>query len=142
MEPGHEDREYQGVHESLRIRVKPQWSPVMKTGNTGVVLGTHRERSPASMEPGHEDREYGVNAIALPVMPGVPQWSPVMKTGNTARRPGVRAVGELASMEPGHEDREYEETGRWIAWRREASMEPGHEDREYWVTYPRRVGDG
>ena len=94
------------------------------------------------MEPGHEDREYGVNAIALPVMPGVPQWSPVMKTGNTARRPGVRAVGELASMEPGHEDREYEETGRWIAWRREASMEPGHEDREYWVTYPRRVGDG
>ena len=36
MEPGHEDREY--VHAaSPRVVVwEPQWSPVMKTGNTYV----------------------------------------------------------------------------------------------------------
>ena len=36
----------------------PQWSPVMKTGNTmraGDILDIPKE---ASMEPGHEDREY------------------------------------------------------------------------------------
>ena len=36
MEPGHEDREYlRGSLTQPVIRL-PQWSPVMKTGNTGV----------------------------------------------------------------------------------------------------------
>ena len=34
MEPGHEDREYQAARaDAIRIH-EPQWSPVMKTGNT------------------------------------------------------------------------------------------------------------
>ena len=42
-----------GVH-------KPQWSPVMKTGNTSLDLSERDKMSE-------------------------PQWSPVMKTGNTVR---------------------------------------------------------
>ena len=58
MEPGHEDREYEDG-KKVRLRTyEPQWSPVMKTGNTIRLY-----------EPGSED--------------GKPQWSPVMKTGNT-----------------------------------------------------------
>ena len=34
MEPGHEDREYEDVTALLDEIKKPQWSPVMKTGNT------------------------------------------------------------------------------------------------------------
>ena len=35
MEPGHEDREYcWAVCRERRISGTPQWSPVMKTGNT------------------------------------------------------------------------------------------------------------
>ena len=35
MEPGHEDREYlRDLTQSLARLHKPQWSPVMKTGNT------------------------------------------------------------------------------------------------------------
>ena len=61
MEPGHEDREYSEapVTEDF-AKSMPQWSPVMKTGNT---CGSIRARMPGSS----------------------PQWSPVMKTGNTAR---------------------------------------------------------
>ena len=86
----------------------PQWSPVMKTGNTrGDVRGRLRHGQ-ASMEPGHEDREYpdGADTIGQLLLasmePGhedreyemlacrmyrveMPQWSPVMKTGNTSR---------------------------------------------------------
>ena len=58
MEPGHEDREYGGGRGFEVAAVLPQWSPVMKTGNTLKRNGT----------------EYG---------PEWPQWSPVMKTGNT-----------------------------------------------------------
>ena len=59
MEPGHEDREYEFWTALSGQRVGlPQWSPVMKTGNT---------------DPGPEG---GLAA-------GQPQWSPVMKTGNT-----------------------------------------------------------
>ena len=59
MEPGHEDREYNQLIEDFCIpRELPQWSPVMKTGNTPIAHGT-------------------VIATASP------QWSPVMKTGNT-----------------------------------------------------------
>ena len=37
MEPGHEDREYfeQGS-EARSLEASPQWSPVMKTGNTST----------------------------------------------------------------------------------------------------------
>ena len=37
MEPGHEDREYLDATHGLTSPGRPQWSPVMKTGNT------HRE---------------------------------------------------------------------------------------------------
>ena len=61
----------------------PQWSPVMKTGNTALERGQLRRVRKASMEPGHEDREY-------PQLPG-----------------RQRSRQGRASMEPGHEDREY-----------------------------------
>ena len=57
MEPGHEDREYSMTSTDYDSYSQPQWSPVMKTGNTGACSN----RPPigeASMEPGHEDREY------------------------------------------------------------------------------------
>ena len=88
----------------------PQWSPVMKTGNTG------RHRPPgggvpeASMEPGHEDREYLAGGQA----------------GD---------AGRVASMEPGHEDREYLRHRPGDPAGLHASMEPGHEDREYAATW-------
>ena len=34
MEPGHEDREYVAAAHFLIGFFAPQWSPVMKTGNT------------------------------------------------------------------------------------------------------------
>ena len=34
MEPGHEDREYTEAWAAASICSGPQWSPVMKTGNT------------------------------------------------------------------------------------------------------------
>ena len=82
MEPGHEDREYPNTQTETTVSTKPQWSPVMKTGNT---LDGGDDRVPhalASMEPGHEDREYQL-LNKQPTPPG------------------------RASMEPGHEDREY-----------------------------------
>ena len=36
----------------------PQWSPVMKTGNTAPESVDQLGVPGASMEPGHEDREY------------------------------------------------------------------------------------
>ena len=36
----------------------PQWSPVMKTGNTSRLPLCLGMQHIASMEPGHEDREY------------------------------------------------------------------------------------
>ena len=83
MEPGHEDREYQAARaDAIRIH-EPQWSPVMKTGNTGGVTGTPKPSKLASMEPGHEDREYPPATPPAPSEASPPQWSPVMKTGNT-----------------------------------------------------------
>ena len=107
MEPGHEDREYAHVPQHvLHGAGLPQWSPVMKTGNTwrstqrrstgsspqwspvmktGNTFSDQRRCLPykdASMEPGHEDREYEPFA-AGPDWEAWPQWSPVMKTGNT-----------------------------------------------------------
>ena len=61
----------------------PQWSPVMKTGNTWCQVGRRQAVHQASMEPGHEDREYIVNDADEVYLVLEPQWSPVMKTGNT-----------------------------------------------------------
>ena len=45
MEPGHEDREYIAIGSGKAWFSKPQWSPVMKTGNTGQKV-----RVPAKSE--------------------------------------------------------------------------------------------
>ena len=37
MEPGHEDREYLAMKGSDGADAMPQWSPVMKTGNTPTL---------------------------------------------------------------------------------------------------------
>ena len=59
MEPGHEDREYPAAGgAAAAVYTMPQWSPVMKTGNTWAT-----------------DTDKVTDAM--------PQWSPVMKTGNT-----------------------------------------------------------
>ena len=39
MEPGHEDREYLAAAHFLISFFTPQWSPVMKTGNTRANPG-------------------------------------------------------------------------------------------------------
>ena len=40
MEPGHEDREYAlGGVATMALAERPQWSPVMKTGNTYIKRG-------------------------------------------------------------------------------------------------------
>ena len=82
MEPGHEDREYEGGILTVHGTLVPQWSPAMKTGNT-VCVATCR---------------VGLCG---------PQWSPAMKTGNTSSSDGICECSQAASMEPGHEDREY-----------------------------------
>ena len=41
----------------------PQWSPVMKTGNTCGARVVPLGWVEASMEPGHEDREYASHAV-------------------------------------------------------------------------------
>ena len=61
MEPGHEDREYVSWNNSALEQLLPQWSPVMKTGNTSFS-------------------QYTGSGMTSP------QWSPVMKTGNTRTR--------------------------------------------------------
>ena len=106
MEPGHEDREYTRGVAQATPEDGPQWSPVMKTGNTRFEPLASHHQSKASMEPGHEDREY-IDRAPDPV------------------------PHRLASMEPGHEDREYLCGGAGLRRRVCASMEPGHEDREY-----------
>ena len=40
MEPGHEDREYQTGVTIDGVEDPPQWSPVMKTGNTSSGPGS------------------------------------------------------------------------------------------------------
>ena len=97
----------------------PQWSPVMKTGNTLRDDPEHSRTKRASMEPGHEDREY-LDWWGSPRPLLGPQWSPVMKTGNTGSSRTSSKKPFVASMEPGHEDREYvpghiaEMIGNWV----------------------------
>ena len=84
MEPGHEDREYAHPCTPSAPPEEPQWSPVMKTGNTRTGGYSQLAVLTASMEPGHEDREYAPS-VMRPGRIFPPQWSPVMKTGNTSR---------------------------------------------------------
>ena len=114
MEPGHEDREYVPDREELRCECGPQWSPVMKTGNTTLdIMKDYRMMTP--------------------------QWSPVMKTGNTSPAGPASRRNPPASMEPGHEDREYGGQPTPPTKSYPASMEPGHEDREYLSTASSRA---
>ena len=84
----------------------PQWSPVMKTGNTSAaVVGDSASKGPQwspVMKTGNTPRRPRLRAVHR-----APQWSPVMKTGNTAPDWASHPEGLEASMEPGHEDREY-----------------------------------
>ena len=48
--------------------MRPQWSPVMKTGNTPRRTAPTRPRRSASMEPGHEDREYLMLGMYLGIL--------------------------------------------------------------------------
>ena len=113
MEPGHEDREYADCDLDTEAVKVPQWSPVMKTGNTGASVVEPAGEGPASMEPGHEDREYDTLRSSMLDRFRTPQWSPVMKTGNTPSA-GSHTHDRPPSMEPGHEDREYEVGGKHI----------------------------
>ena len=103
----------------LRRHAQPQWSPVMKTGNTAfesqlfMIVGLasmepgHEDREyhgrdcnqqhqpTASMEPGHEDREYLAGVMSV-LTSTLPQWSPVMKTGNTTSR----RAGTIIAIQP------------------------------------------
>ena len=96
MEPGHEDREYPWTEAEIEAAALPQWSPVMKTGNTCFRQYLFCQSVCASMEPGHEDREY-------------------------SRPPHGGNIIRTASMEPGHEDREYPSEGS-PPWRWPASL--------------------
>ena len=82
MEPGHEDREYNQTGRPEAVFTQPQWSPVMKTGNTAAQTCTNFSQtwpqwSPV-MKTGNTTGKKGA-----PNMADKPQWSPVMKTGNT-----------------------------------------------------------
>ena len=154
MEPGHEDREYGRSCSSRNPLVLPQWSPVMKTGNTGRERSARGDGFLASMEPGHEDREYVAAAHFLigffapqwsPVMKTgntskdlpphrgreMPQWSPVMKTGNTSSAPVAMVPSVEPQWSPVMKTGNTGEENPIRGTRGHASMEPGHEDREY-----------
>ena len=84
----------------------PQWSPVMKTGNT---LARVREDASHNAPQWSPVMKTGNTRCAPPSGPSDPwpQWSPVMKTGNTPPPTADPKERHHASMEPGHEDREY-----------------------------------
>ena len=83
MEPGHEDREYSEapVTEDF-AKSMPQWSPVMKTGNTQVCGSiSYRPTKPQWSPVMKTGNTPGSTLDARSA--DAPQWSPVMKTGNT-----------------------------------------------------------
>ena len=106
MEPGHEDREEDGVKYRF------------------VATAT------AAMEPGHEDREEQTSGWWDPGARDMPQWSPVTRTGEEHRLRRGSGQRRPAAMEPGHEDREEQVRGVLGLEDEGAAMEPGHEDRE------------
>ena len=124
MEPGHEDREYTSPDSTACTSQPPQWSPVMKTGNTDYDIQRLTLEKSASMEPGHEDREYNqetsihLSHLCASMEPGhedreyhprdslhhgrhdLPQWSPVMKTGNTGDGGISRSIPSMPQWSP------------------------------------------
>ena len=111
MEPGHEDREYPAP---LRVELsrigKPQWSPVMKTGNTAARPSSSKKTGSPQWSPVMKTGNTQIAQIRQAIV-DAPQWSPVMKTGNTYT-PREKNIQNAASMEPGHEDREYLESSQ------------------------------
>ena len=138
----------------LPRQLQPQWSPVMKTGNTAGLHRVSERLEVASMEPGHEDREYPAPTSYVRLRPE-PQWSPVMKTGNTPGELRAQLPNEMPQWSPvmktGNTVQPLDplieitqpqwspvmKTGNTACTAAartaadEASMEPGHEDREY-----------
>ena len=93
---------------------RPQWSPVMKTGNTSRPAPSPRKGRQPQWSPVMKTGNTRWRCHPRAPQAG-PQWSPVMKTGNTWKGKRMDLIPLLASMEPGHEDREYgitADTGR------------------------------
>ena len=108
MEPGHEDREYRpNSTENGSAGTTPQWSPVMKIGNTQATRRFLGQSAMPQWSPVMKTGDTSSSSSSRRSASS-PQWSPVMKTGNTALVLLNIRRNELASMEPGHEDREYE----------------------------------
>ena len=84
----------------------PQWSPVMKTGNTSSAVDMPCTASGPQWSPVMKTGNT-LRRVAGTFGKKVPQWSPVMKTGNTSPAGPTSRQPPQASMEPGHEDREY-----------------------------------
>ena len=84
MEPGHEDREYiSSIIGRRRPGRRPQWSPVMKTGNTWPSSSASWRPTPPQWSPVMKTGNTRDVGSRVKAMEG-PQWSPVMKTGNTS----------------------------------------------------------
>ena len=91
MEPGHEDREYLDTAILHNMLWAPQWSPVMKTGNTTTFTADIMEHKLPQWSPVMKTGNTPAVQDGL-VDIRVPQWSPVMKTGNTAGAPAVLSM--------------------------------------------------
>ena len=63
MEPGHEDREYQGVQRVAAGVGDASMEPGHEDREYCLDHCTTTSHLPASMEPGHEDREYGTARV-------------------------------------------------------------------------------
>ena len=82
MEPGHEDREYAAGGTTQDDIELPQWSPVMKTGNTSMQWYTLLRVEPPQWSPVMKTGNTWGDTPYFHYTQE-PQWSPVMKTGNT-----------------------------------------------------------
>ena len=88
-------------------QVRPQWSPVLETGNgTGPfpsVRVTDKPQWSPVLETGNGNaQEINESDISWP------QWSPVLETGNGRVADFLGAVLGHAAMEPGLGDREWD----------------------------------
>ena len=69
----------------------PQWSPVMKTGNTKLARKLDEVISRPQWSPVMKTGNTVSASKGAPTW-AVPQWSPVMKTGNTSIRFPIRPL--------------------------------------------------
>ena len=74
----------------------PQWSPVMKTGNTCALCRCARVVPPAPQWSPVMKTGNTSHVLLGDIQPDPPQWSPVMKTGNTT----LMLLVALADDEP------------------------------------------